>query len=416
MQVLRDGVQVWDSGWRSERDTYVDHGGAPLTSQTDYVWQLSRCATRPARSRLRRRPLRPVSSTRTSGRRTGSSTTTRPIRTSSRQWTASSRGRCGTATIAPPRYYRRSFELTHRSPERGSMRPPTAVPVQRQRSAGRQRRADAGLDRLPRARRLPDVRRDRPLARGRERDRRRRSARAGGPGTSAGTREARPTTTARNRNCSPNSSSITPTARRTVVATDGRWVERAGPIRFADLLMGESYDARLELGGWDRPGTTPATGRPPVTSARTRSTLVAGRDRTGAGDARTSPAIAVTAREPGRYIVDLGQNIAGRVRLQGRAAPSRATAIRLRHGEMLRPTASSTPRTCARRRDRLLRQRRAAPRSLRADLHRPRLPVRRGRRLPGRADRGRRDRPGAALGHAGRGRVRVLRRRASTSC
>jgi alpha-L-rhamnosidase len=41
VQVLHDGVQVWDSGWRSDRDTYVDHGGAPLTSQTDYVWQLS---------------------------------------------------------------------------------------------------------------------------------------------------------------------------------------------------------------------------------------------------------------------------------------------------------------------------------------------------------------------------------------
>ncbi|HYW78040.1 MAG TPA: alpha-L-rhamnosidase N-terminal domain-containing protein, partial [Thermoguttaceae bacterium] len=40
-----------------------------------------------------------------------------------------------------------------------------------------------------------------------------------------------------------------------VVATDASWkVSGDGPIREADFLMGESYDARLETPGWSNPG------------------------------------------------------------------------------------------------------------------------------------------------------------------
>jgi len=35
------------------------------------------------------------------------------------------------------------------------------------------------------------------------------------------------------------------------VASDGSWKASYGPIQFADLLIGSSYDARLELPGWD---------------------------------------------------------------------------------------------------------------------------------------------------------------------
>jgi len=45
-------------------------------------------------------------------------------------------------------------------------------------------------------------------------------------------------------------------------------------------------------------------------------------------------AVSVEARGPGRFVVDLGQNIAGRVRLRIRGASS-GDRIRLRHGEML---------------------------------------------------------------------------------
>lgn len=38
------------------------------------------------------------------------------------------------------------------------------------------------------------------------------------------------------------------------VASDASWRGATGPIRSSDLLMGEHYDARRELTGWDVPG------------------------------------------------------------------------------------------------------------------------------------------------------------------
>jgi len=38
------------------------------------------------------------------------------------------------------------------------------------------------------------------------------------------------------------------------VASDASWRGATGPIRSSDLLMGEEYDARRELTGWDAPG------------------------------------------------------------------------------------------------------------------------------------------------------------------
>ena len=38
------------------------------------------------------------------------------------------------------------------------------------------------------------------------------------------------------------------------VATDRSWKHRFGPLLENDLIMGEAYDARLEMPGWDAPG------------------------------------------------------------------------------------------------------------------------------------------------------------------
>ena len=41
---------------------------------------------------------------------------------------------------------------------------------------------------------------------------------------------------------------------RQVVASDDHWRAATGPILASDLYDGETYDARLELPGWDAPG------------------------------------------------------------------------------------------------------------------------------------------------------------------
>ncbi|GAA2205226.1 alpha-L-rhamnosidase [Nonomuraea monospora] len=119
---------------------------------------------------------------------------------------------------------------------------------------------------------------------------------------------------------------------RTVIGTDERWRETTGPLRYADLLMGEWYDARHALDGWDRPGFDDSSWAP----AR-----VAGTDLTVLVPSVAEPVRVTqdltpveTRTRDGRTIVDLGQNIAGRVRLTVRGAPA-GTHVTLRHGEAL---------------------------------------------------------------------------------
>ncbi|TDC81295.1 alpha-L-rhamnosidase [Actinomadura sp. 7K507] len=120
-------------------------------------------------------------------------------------------------------------------------------------------------------------------------------------------------------------------ARRWVLS-DGGWREHAGPVQYSDMLMGEYVDARQELPGWDRPGYDD-TGWTAVAVADTS---------TGVLEAASDPPVRVLEELPARsvrrrgdrFIVDLGQNMVGRVRLTVRGA-GRGRRIRLRHAEML---------------------------------------------------------------------------------
>jgi alpha-L-rhamnosidase len=143
---------------------------------------------------------------------------------------------------------------------------------------------------------------------------------------------------------------------RESIVTDTSWrVTDSGPIREADLLMGETYDARREMPGWDTAafvaeeavwqpavaaeanGGTRAPFHEPGTSREVDVGFAPPRDIV----AYTAPPIRVTetlpARSvdewrPGVHIFDLGQNFAGVVRLKVAAAAG--TPIRLRFGEM----------------------------------------------------------------------------------
>ncbi|MEV4172894.1 family 78 glycoside hydrolase catalytic domain [Nonomuraea sp. NPDC049709] len=119
---------------------------------------------------------------------------------------------------------------------------------------------------------------------------------------------------------------------RTVVGTDGRWRETTGPLRYADLLMGEWYDARLEHDGWDLPGFDDSSWAPARVADTGHAVLVPSAAEPVRVTEDLVPA-AIRAHD-GRTIVDLGQNIAGRVRLTLRGADP-GTRVTLRHGEAL---------------------------------------------------------------------------------
>ena len=119
---------------------------------------------------------------------------------------------------------------------------------------------------------------------------------------------------------------------REVVATDGSWAAAFGPIKEADLLMGTTYDARDERPGWDRPGFDAAAWQAATEMQPEHGALQA---YPGAPVRKTQELqpVEITQRGEGHYIVDLGQNFAGRIRLRVEGAAG--TKVVLRYGEML---------------------------------------------------------------------------------
>jgi alpha-L-rhamnosidase len=117
-----------------------------------------------------------------------------------------------------------------------------------------------------------------------------------------------------------------------VVATDGGWRTAFGPILVSDLYNGETYDARLEHDGWDRPGFDDAAWRPAEPFSPTAGRLVAPQ---GPPVRRTEelPVREVLTTPSGRTILDFGQNLVGWLRLTV-DGPAGST-VTLRHAEVL---------------------------------------------------------------------------------
>ncbi|HVL37851.1 MAG TPA: family 78 glycoside hydrolase catalytic domain, partial [Fimbriimonadaceae bacterium] len=130
---------------------------------------------------------------------------------------------------------------------------------------------------------------------------------------------------------------------REVLVSDGAWKFASGPILESDMLMGEAYDARRELPGWDRPGydelgwrqvqvfEPPSIRLDPMLGPPVRRILEIRppEDPKPVGGWPTS-----------RWLVDLGQNMVGRVRLRVKGAAG--TTVRLRFAEMLKDGALYT--------------------------------------------------------------------------
>lgn len=122
-----------------------------------------------------------------------------------------------------------------------------------------------------------------------------------------------------------------------VIATGPGWKAATGPIIEADFLMGETYDARLELRGWDRPEYDDAKWEP----------VVVGAELTPLVQANPGPPVRpftefntqkIIEPKPGIYVFDLGQNFAGVVRLT--VSGEAGQEITLRFAERLNPDGS----------------------------------------------------------------------------
>lgn len=124
----------------------------------------------------------------------------------------------------------------------------------------------------------------------------------------------------------------------TTIATDHTWRHQFGPILENDMVMGEAYDARRELTGWNTPNYDDRRWLgveiypdPDIKLVATETQPVR---RVGEllpiGDPVDKTTVTTEC-----YIFDLGQNMVGRVRFKG-SAPA-GTTVTFRFSEVLNP-------------------------------------------------------------------------------
>jgi alpha-L-rhamnosidase len=118
----------------------------------------------------------------------------------------------------------------------------------------------------------------------------------------------------------------------TIVTTDSTWRAVTGPLREADLLMGETYDAQAELTGWSRAGHDDAAWSPVSVTQRVEGRLQA-MPHIGVRKTAEIKPVLLTEPKSGRYVYDMGRNFAGwaRLKVEGEAG----TRVTLRFAERL---------------------------------------------------------------------------------
>ncbi len=119
-----------------------------------------------------------------------------------------------------------------------------------------------------------------------------------------------------------------------VIPTDGSWKGATGAILEADMQGGETYDARLEMPGWDKPGFDEAGWKKVDVTESVEAKIEAYPSAPVRRLREIGPA-RVTQPKRRVFVLDMGTNFAGWVRLkvQGKAGDR----VRLRFAERLNP-------------------------------------------------------------------------------
>ncbi|MET8102719.1 family 78 glycoside hydrolase catalytic domain [Streptomyces sp. NPDC005236] len=122
----------------------------------------------------------------------------------------------------------------------------------------------------------------------------------------------------------------------TVIATDNSWQAATGPILFSGLYEGETFDARLHDPAWSAPAGAIGGDHHSWTAVSTRTrdprTLIAPKGAPVRCTQEISPTV-ITDKGDGRYVLDFGQNLVGRLRITV-DGPADTTVV-LRHAEVL---------------------------------------------------------------------------------
>jgi len=116
------------------------------------------------------------------------------------------------------------------------------------------------------------------------------------------------------------------------IGTDASWKAATGPIVMSEIYHGETYDARLEVPGWDAPGFDDSRWSGVRVATHPNTNLIAPEGPPVRRIEEVRPK-SIAKTPSGLTIVDMGQNMVGWLRVK--AAGPAGTTITLRHAEVL---------------------------------------------------------------------------------
>lgn len=116
------------------------------------------------------------------------------------------------------------------------------------------------------------------------------------------------------------------------IVTDPTWKASTGPILVSEIYHGETYDARLEKEGWSTSGYNDQDWVDVVVCDLLKSHVVA-QENVPTRVTETIKPIAAFVTPAGDTVIDMGQNMVGRIRFTVNAA--KGTKIVLKHAEVL---------------------------------------------------------------------------------
>lgn len=116
------------------------------------------------------------------------------------------------------------------------------------------------------------------------------------------------------------------------IVTDETWSAFTGPILYSELYHGETYDARLEQNGWDTIGFNNSDWKSTVVANDFPMNLVA-QENNPTRVTETIKPTSVMITPTGDTVIDMGQNMVGRMRFKVKAPAG--TKIVLKHTEVL---------------------------------------------------------------------------------
>lgn len=124
-----------------------------------------------------------------------------------------------------------------------------------------------------------------------------------------------------------------------VIVSDGSWKCNTGPYVQNNIYSGDTYDARLEFPGWDKPGFDDRSWNPAVETEAPSPRLVA-QVMPGIG-VREIAAVDVRSFGDTVHVFDFGENMAGvaRLNIQG----ERGTVVSMQYGELLKESGRLEP-------------------------------------------------------------------------